>query len=319
MDYIVSLINSLTTNASQANWVMTIIVGLTMFTFAMGIMFLIAGIADPARRRLKSLGTNTAPKKKSASNKVVDTLEKLSPVILPKNTDESTKIRLKLIQAGFRSPNAVFLFFALKALLAVLLPVIIFLVAPIFTMITSQQVIMLAVFVMTIGVFGPNMGVSHLHKKRQDFIRKGFPDSLDLLVVCIEAGLSFDMAFRRIAEELQLPHPILAEEFSVVNGEINAGIDRTRALKNFANRTGVREIQGFVALLSQSIKLGTSIAETLRIYSEDFRDKRMQAAEEMAAKVGTKLIFPLVFCFFPSFFIVAIGPAMLKMLAAFGV
>ena len=318
MDYLVNFITTLTNDASQANWLLTIIVALTFFTFALGIMFLVAGIADPTRRRLKILGSNTAKKKTPVSDKIVNSLEKLSPVILPKNTDESTKIRLKLVQAGFRSQNAVFLFFAIKTLLAVLLPAIAFLAAPMFTMISTQNVIIIALFCMTIGVFGPNLALSRMHKKRQELIRKGFPDTLDLLVVCVEAGLSFDMAFRRVAEELKLPHPVLAEEFTVINGEINAGIDRTRALKNFADRTGVREIKGFVALLSQSIKLGTSIAETLRIYSEDFRDKRMQAAEEMAAKVGTKLIFPLVFCFFPCFFVVAIGPVILKVLTLFG-
>ena len=187
-----------------------------------------------------------------------------------------------------------------------------------FPMIKAEQVMMFAILFMGVGVFGPNIVVSKIFDERQLKIKKGFSDALDLLVVCVEAGLSIDMAFRRIAKEMKYAHPILAEEFVVVNGEINAGLDRTQALKNFAERTGVPEIKGFVALLSQSIKLGTSIADTLRIYSEDFRDKRMQAAEELAAKVGTKLIFPLVFCFFPSFFVIAIGPVIIRIIDIFG-
>ena len=136
-------------------------------------------------------------------------------------------------------------------------------------------------------------------------------------MVCVEAGLGFDIAIRRISNEMRHSHPIIAEEFGIISAEIGAGIDRINSLKSFADRTGLNDIQGFVALLSQSIRFGTSIGDTLRIYSEDFRDKRMQMAEEMAAKVSTKMIFPMVLCFFPSFFIIAGGPIMIRVVETF--
>ncbi len=129
--------------------------------------------------------------------------------------------------------------------------------------------------------------------------------------------MGLNPALQRVAEELDVSHPELAAEFSLVTAEIRAGIDRVESLKNLAKRTGLEDINGMVSLLAQSMRFGTSVAETLRVYSEDFRDKRMQAAEEEAAKIGTKMIFPMVLCLFPAFFVVAIGPAILKVLDTF--
>jgi tight adherence protein C len=141
---------------------------------------------------------------------------------------------------------------------------------------------------------------------------------LDLLVICVESGLGLAAAIQRVGEELRYSHPELAQEFALVNAEMRAGVDREAALHNLTARTGLEDIRGLVSLLVQTLRFGTSIADTLRVYSEEFRDRRMQRAEEQAAKIGTKLIFPLVFCLFPSFFVVAIGPAVIRIVAVFG-
>ena len=141
---------------------------------------------------------------------------------------------------------------------------------------------------------------------------------MDLLVVCVEAGLGLAAAIQRVADELAISHPELASELFIVNAEIRAGVERVRALQGLADRTGLDDIRGLVSLLAQSLRFGTSVAETLRVYSDEFRDKRMQRAEEQAAMIGTKLIFPLVLFLFPSFFLVMIGPAILGVLAALG-
>ena len=145
----------------------------------------------------------------------------------------------------------------------------------------------------------------------------GFPDALDILVICTEAGLGLNAALQRVTDELGVSYPELMEELEMVNAEIRIGVDRVVALRGLADRTGIEEIRGLVTLLTQSLRFGTSIAQTLRIYSEEFRDKRAQRAEEEAAKIATKMIFPLVFCMFPAFFIVAIGPAILGVMKAF--
>jgi len=173
---------------------------------------------------------------------------------------------------------------------------------------------MLAAF---IGMVIPNHVLDHMVERRQKRLRDAFPDALDLLVVCVEAGLGLTAAIQRVADELKFSHPELGVEFARVTAEMRAGVEREAALKSLAYRTGLEDIRGLVSLLIQTLKFGTSIGETLRVYSEEFRDKRMQRAEELAAKIGTKLIFPLVFCLFPSFFVVAIGPAVVRIVEVF--
>lgn len=143
------------------------------------------------------------------------------------------------------------------------------------------------------------------------------PDALDLLVVCIEAGLGLNAAINRVSHEIEASYPDIAHELKQVNDEIRAGVARGEALRGLYVRTGLTDIRGLVSLLTQSLRFGTSIADTLRIYAEEFRDKRMQKAEEEAAKIGAKLIFPLVSCMFPGFFLVAVGPAILRLSEVF--
>jgi tight adherence protein C len=154
-------------------------------------------------------------------------------------------------------------------------------------------------------------------EKRIKKLRDGFPDALDLLVVCVESGLGLTAAIQRVADEIAVSHEELAMEMSLVSAETRAGMDRARALKNLASRTGLVDIRGLVSMLVQAMRFGTSIADTLRVYSDEFRDRRMQKAEEQAATIGTKLLFPLVMCLFPSFFLVAIGPAILRFMDVF--
>ncbi len=182
---------------------------------------------------------------------------------------------------------------------------------------STAEVTWYLVLAASVGLFGPNSVLNRLEEKRLKKLRDGFPDALDMLVVCVESGLGLSSAIQRVADEIGVSHPELAMEMAVVNAETRAGVDRTKALRNFADRTGLDDIRGLVSMLVQAMRFGTSVADALRVYSEEFRDKRMQKAEEEAAKIGTKLIFPLVLCLFPSFFTVAIGPAVLRLIDAF--
>lgn len=319
MEYIYAILDALFPDETSVLWFQTAMYATLFFVVGLGVTLFIAGMFDPRKKRLNELGfIGHSNQGEAYSEKIADKLENVSNYILPKSEKESSKIQAKLIQAGYRSENAVLLFYGLKTALAVCLPIIAGFGASMFPQISMTMVVYLSIVMMAIGLFGPNYIVSRVVQKRQLEIRRSFPEALDLMVVCVEAGLSFELAFKRIGDELRGTRPILAEEFAIINGELRAGIARTEALKNFAFRTGVDEVKGFVALLSQSMRFGTSVAKTLRIYSEDFRDRRMQAAEEKAAKVGTKLIFPLIFCFFPSIFIVTVGPPVLKALEVFG-
>lgn len=179
------------------------------------------------------------------------------------------------------------------------------------------MVLFIVVLAAMVGVRLPDAALGKVREKRMKRLRVAFPDALDLLVVCVESGLGLGPAIERVARELEISHKDLAQELALVTAEIGAGVERPVALRNLAGRCGLEDIKGLVGLLVQTIKFGTSVADALRVYSEEFRDKRMQKAEEEAAKIGTKMIFPLVFCMFPSFFIVAIGPAVMQFIEAF--
>ncbi|NBW90839.1 MAG: type II secretion system F family protein, partial [Gammaproteobacteria bacterium] len=182
---------------------------------------------------------------------------------------------------------------------------------------TSTQVVFLAGCAAFLGLILPNQWLEKRVERRQKRLRDAFPDALDLLVICVEAGLGLAAAIERVALELKYSHPDLAQELAVVNVEMRAGVDRETALQGLNTRTGLPEIRGLVGLLVQTLRFGTGIADTLRVYAAEFRDARTQQAEERAAKIGTKLIFPLIFCEFPAFFAVAIGPAALRIIDIF--
>jgi tight adherence protein C len=202
--------------------------------------------------------------------------------------------------------------------LIILLPGSVLFIATLFPHFTIRQVVFALMLTAFLAVTLPDAALENMARRRMRKIRDGFPDALDLLVVCTEAGLSLAQAIERVSSELEDSYPELSAELQLVNAQIRAGIPREDALRDLAQRTGLEDIRGLVGLLTQSMRLGTGIAETLRIYSEEFRDKRMQHAEELAAKIGTKMIFPLVLCLFPGFFVVIMGPAILRILATFG-
>jgi tight adherence protein C len=169
-----------------------------------------------------------------------------------------------------------------------------------------------------VGWLAPAIYVDKRKEGRMRRLLAAFPDALDLMVVCVESGLALPQAIERVADEMAVSQPELAMELALVNAQVRAGVPSTEALKQLAERTGLEDIRGLVSLLAQSIRFGTSVGATLRIYAEEFRDRRTQLAEEQAAKIGTKLVFPLILCLWPSFFLVAIGPAIIGVLKVFG-
>ena len=233
---------------------------------------------------------------------------------MPKSSAERQGIHRQLIHAGFRSGNAMAAFYGIKTCFGAGLVLIVLVASQWIPQLSSSSVFFYAMLAAGVGMIGPNIVLRRLVEKRQRRLRNGFPDALDMLVVCVEAGLGLTAAIQRVADELRFSHPELAAELALVNAETRAGVERETALKNLTDRTGLDDVRGLVGLLIQTLRFGTSIADTLRVYSEEFRDKRTQKAEELAAKIGTKLIFPLVFCLFPSFFVVAIGPAVLRII-----
>ena len=239
---------------------------------------------------------------------MVGTLER----VLPKSQAEVSVTQQRLIRAGYRNDSAMNLFYGAK----VAVPLTLCLLALITGLARSNPFFVYAI-ALGLGFLAPDFWLGRRITLRQKQIRLGLPDVLDLMVICIEAGLSVDQATARTAEELRLAQPAISDELGIVVLEQRAGRARSDAWKQFAERTAVDSVRNLVSVLVQSEQLGTSIAKTLRVHSDTLRTQRRQRVEEQAAKTTIKLIFPLVFFIFPSLFLVTLGPALIIMSESF--
>jgi tight adherence protein C len=232
--------------------------------------------------------------------------------VVPKSNMEISVVRQRLIRAGYRSDSAVNLFYGAKVLVPILLCVLAFTTglghySPFFAYLVA----------IGLGFLLPDFWLGNRISARQARIRLGLPDVLDLLVICVEAGLSLDQATVRTSEELSLAHPAICDELAIVVLEQRAGCPRADSWRHFAERTNVENVRNLVSVLIQSEKFGTSIAKTLRVHSDTLRTQRRQRVEEQAAKTTVKLVFPLVFFIFPSLFLVTLGPAVIRVMEGF--
>lgn len=220
-----------------------------------------------------------------------------------------SNLRLTLIRAGFRHSSAPAVYFGLRALLGVCLPLIFMLYMVFFKRGADSFSLVGAMVLAAIGYYGPVYGLRIIGSIRHDRIDRTLPDVLDLMIVSMEAGLSLQASLNRVALESQRLSKELSRELQVTNAELRAGIPRDVALKNLGERTGVESVKSLVALMIQSEKMGASIAHSLRTHASFTRVKRAQRAEEIAAKMPVKIVFPTLFCIFPSLFVVILGPA----------
>jgi len=253
------------------------------------------------------IGETAAPV--PASNEIRDAvmgwLRRLGAVA-PRSNAEMGKLQQRLVTAGYRRREAVVVFFGLRIVIAVVL----FLIFE--SPLVGRPSLVLGLAACGAGYILPGFVLGRMATKRQNRIRRGLPDVLDLLVVCVEAGLGLDQALQRVADELGFAHPDLSEELRLINLELRAGKPRADALRNLASRTGLDDISSLVTMLVQTDKFGTSVAQSLRVHADTLRTKRRQRAEEAAAKTGAKMVFPLVICIFPAIWVVTVGSAVIK-------
>lgn len=318
MDYLLALISSVAGNEGVARLLFVGGIALSVVLLFVTLTLVVMGLQDPVQRRLGLIKRGHVGGGMYHSPSNLQLLLEQVGQRLGTEPQSDSPTRQLLTHAGYRSPSAVQVYWAIRLLLPALLLIGVLLALPWLSKLSLSVGIMLASAAVGIGWLLPAIYVGKRKEGRLRHLRVAFPDALDLMVVCVESGLSLPQAMERVAEEMLVSHPELAEELALVNAEIRAGVPNTQALKHLAERTGLEDVQGLVSLLAQSIRFGTSVADTLRIYAEEFRDRRTQAAEEQAAKVGTKLIFPLVLCLWPSFFLVAIGPVIVGILRTFG-
>jgi tight adherence protein C len=230
--------------------------------------------------------------------------------MLPKSPKEMTHLRRQLVAAGKYDMGAAIYYSAAK----LVTPVVLALAALIPLGFSDGW--FLAVIAAVIGYLLPDFVVGRMVASHAKRIENGLPDALDLLIICIEAGSSLDQSIVKASEELGVTHPALATELRLITTEIRAGKPRLEAFRNFASRTRVEDVRSLVTMLTQTDRFGTSVAQALRVHADTSRTKRRQRAEERAAKIGVKLVFPLVLCIFPAVYIVCIGPAVIAIYRA---
>lgn len=292
--------------------ILLISAAVTVFLFVVAALVLLPG-SDPVEARLMEVSAFTAPEAgtliaATPSTGLARVAAQITSLFNPFRglvSGFDQDLAYKLTLAGFRKPEHVEIFTAVK----LLLPVVGIVVGTFFAsnMITAVLVGAVA------GFFLPDLVLSHLVTRRQTNIRMALPDALDLLVICMEAGLGIDQAMVRVGEEIAFTAPALAEEFQIVSREQRAGKPRLDAWRSMAERLDIEFVRQFVTMLVQTERFGTPIAHALGVFADTLRTRRMQAAEEVAAKTGVKLLFPLVLFIFPSIFLVSLGPAIISL------
>lgn len=258
------------------------------------------------RRRLRTITSDRGAVLVKQSGQLVDSM---TPAVqrmakfIPKSPKEMSRVQRRLALAGYHGMTPALLFTATEFLLPVVLGGAALLFGP-----AGVARLIVAAFCAAVGYMIPGFVLQRQIGQRKKIIQNGLPDALDLFIVCIEAGSSLDQAIVKTSQDLDVPYPPLAEELRMITTEMRAGKPRLEAFKNFATRSGVDDVRALVSMLVQSDRFGTSIAQALRTHADTARTKRRQRAEERAGKIGVKLVFPLVFCLFPAFYVVTLGP-----------
>ena len=294
---------------------------MALVTVFIAVALLMGGLASwwlawsaPEQRRLRALQT---PKPSSLQIDRRGLTESLDPVLvklsklLPKSPKDMSRLQKRLTQAGFPQSSAVVYY----SIAEIAMPFA--LALPILVVFGLSAGWLPAAFAAVCGYIAPSFYIGRKTFLRQKAIRNGLPDALDLMTLCTEAGSGLDQALAKTSEELFTAHPALAEELRTITTEIRAGKPRMEAFRNFYSRTGVDDVKSLVAMLTQTDRFGTSVADALRIQSDTSRTKRRQFAEERAGKVGVKLVFPLVLCLFPALYVVCFGPVVVKIYRVF--
>jgi tight adherence protein C len=320
MDYFISLITSLVSDENLARWIFLGLAFISVVTFTLCLALLITNLLNPLKKQLHNLShiSRDTTKKSAESSALENTLESMDKYISPSSSKERNQTKTLLMHAGYEQKQALTNFYAIKIILVIIALFGVLISSKFLPELSTQKILLYTLIAMAIATFLPNFILHKKAKKRVKTLSNAFPDALDLLVVTTEAGLGFLAALNRVANEIDALSPELSSELQIVCRKVRLGVPLPSALAQFIERTGLIELQGLVSIISQSVKLGSSMGDTLREYAIEFRDRRMQKAEEEAAKIGTKMIFPLVTCIWPGFFTVAIGPAIIAVLEVFG-
>ena len=282
---------------------------------AFGVMRALA--PRPTKTRLDQVAAgDSAPQQKAGEawgRTMVNLAGPLAKLALPSEGWENSALRMRFMHAGYHARSVPMVYFAAKAALALALPAVFLLYVGIGRLELDGNTALFALLSLAaFGYYLPNVVLARMVSQRKRELFESFPDAIDLMTVCVEAGLGLDAAMVRVAEEMRLRSKALAGELHLVSLELRAGRSREHALRNLALRTGVEEVEALVSMLVQADRFGTSVAASLRVHSDTLRTTRRLRAEEAAAKIALKLLFPLIFFIFPSLLLVLMGPAFIN-------
>ncbi len=288
---------------------------LAIFSLALAIYWRVTQPASPVDERLKEINPRVSQELSppQVSKVIVEHVAKPISQLVPPSPRNVRRLRRRLIRAGFLSENAVFLYSAIRLASAIFFPTVTLVALIITRRAFDASAVALLLIAVGFGLYLPSFVLSHLVTRRQKQIVRALPDALDLMVVCVEAGLGLNAALQRVGREMELVESALAYELMITNREIRAGKPRDEALRNLGDRTGIDDLKSLIAMLIQSDRFGTSIADSLRVFADSLRTKRRQRAEELVSKATIKLIFPLLLFIFPALLIVLLGPALIIM------
>ncbi|MBU8932644.1 MAG: type II secretion system F family protein [candidate division Zixibacteria bacterium] len=286
---------------------------ISIFLLSFAVLYFVSSRKHHTKKRLFELAAGT---EKNATQKTKLTLLQKSLSVLHFGTGPESHLKHWLARAGYYGPQAIYDYYALKVASVIVLSALVA-IASFYGHLPLPQVLLFVGLAVVVGALIPHFWISNKIIQRSEQIRRAVPNMLDLLVVCVEAGLSLTAAIQKLAVESEHNCPPLGHELHIVTREVLIGKSRGEAFRNLADRTGVPELRSLAITLIQADKLGTSVSKALRVLSESMRIKRRQRAEEMANKASVKLVFPLVFLIFPELLVVLLGPAMLNFLKMF--
>jgi tight adherence protein C len=305
-------------------WIVVGLTALTVILLVLGLAGISGSQTRELRSRLEELRTGIEGhrelqerrRRQEKRERLETLLEAVGERFAGDRARSMGNLQERLVHAGYRHPNAVTIFMGIRLLLAASLGGGVLLGSSVLQ-VGAMNVMVLAAFAGVLGWMLPFIWLRVKRNRRQNEIQRALPDALDLLVVCVEAGLGLNQALMRVSDEMDRISPILADELTIVSLQIRAGTPRQEALQNLGERTGISDVRSLVGMLVQTDRFGTSIANALRVHADTLRDKRRQRAEEQAAKLSIKMLFPLVAFIFPAIFVVLLGPAVFRLMEAF--
>lgn len=270
------------------------------------------------KERMRGLGEGPRERsnKESWQQRLLARLPQMGAPLLPANETQRGHLRQRLIQAGIYDRRALSLFLGVKLLLMAT-PFVIVAALLLLGVFSPKESVIAGLIGISLGMIAPGMWVDYLKKRRQSSLRRALPDALDMLVLCLEGGVSLTGAMQRMTSELHSAHPLLGAEMDLVQREMLLGVSAGEGLQKLAARTDLEELRSLASVIVQSERYGTSIVKTLRIHADTLRQQRQQRAEELAQKAAVKILFPTLLCIFPAIFIVILGPAAFQILAIF--